>query len=162
MGEQVQRHSFLDVLRIEDQFLQKPGVLLDRRQQPIEPRRSAPDGSHLEGLEGNFQLVPGSTIVKPLPETIAFSQIGQSPAKWLLPPAHAGLDETKLGRRRAEGTPIEQVAGFTTGHGGGFIPGVPLKPESLHAVDLDRFPISHGPRAGLPDRDDPRSGGHRA
>ncbi len=67
MGQQVQPDQLLDFGRVEHELFQKRAVRLDRRQQRLESRWAAPQGSHIERLHRSLDLLPRRTILKLIP-----------------------------------------------------------------------------------------------
>src|SRR5207244_128391 len=101
-------------LRVQDAFLQEAGVLLDRGQHAVQPRRATPYGGHLERLDGGLEFVPGLPVMKPLPQIVAFGEISQRPVEGFLSPADSRLDLAELRRRRPKRASVEQLASFAT------------------------------------------------
>src|SRR5207244_7011572 len=100
VGQKVGRNGGLDLRRVQDELLQKAGVLLQARNQRLDPGGTAEDGGHVEGLDGGLQRLPRRLVEEAVPAAIGVRKVGERVVERFLPAGDARFDEAERRGRR--------------------------------------------------------------
>src|SRR5215831_1693738 len=141
MRQEVECEKLFHISGIEDELLQKSGVGFDRGHSRLETRRSTEQGGHLHSFHGCFQLVPGLTVMKPLPEIVTVREIREGAIERLLPTTDTSFDLAKNRSGRDVDATIEQIASVPTRHLCCFIPWMDCDPETLTVLERNQVPF---------------------
>src|SRR2546425_12400428 len=139
VGQEVRRDGGLDLRRVQDELLQEARVLLQARNQRLDPGRAAEDGGHVERLDGGLQGLPRRLVEEAVPAAIGVRKVGERVVERLLSAGDAHFNKAERRGRGGVRALVELFSRLAARRDRGLRPGVALLPGVRQPVDDDEL-----------------------